>query len=144
MTAMGRDARSVRWLFRGAVAYWVAFFVAVLWHPFALFLRVRQQLPGRTALHIGDAFGLAVTVDQQPIWVTGLSTVQTIAWLVGPPLVLWLLWVWWVARAERAAGGAPRAGAGADASALSAGAPPVDLPRASAPERSPVERQRPS
>lgn len=99
----GGAQRSVRWMFQAWAAYWAALPVVALWTPATLFLRLQQQMPGRAAFTIAadERLNLRLTVDRASVWAAGISYAELVAWLAGPPLVLWVAWLWWTARGTR-------------------------------------------
>jgi hypothetical protein len=99
--------RAFRGLLASWAAYWAALPVVALWTPVRLFLRHKAQQPGLARLRIDlaseEGVSLQVTQGAGPLLTSALSYTELIVWLVGPPLALWLVWLWWTAR------GAPRA-----------------------------------
>lgn len=103
----GRDwaQRSVRWLYGAWAAYWATLPVVALGTPAALFLRLRQQAPGRAAFTVtaDEGLKLRLTVDGATAWAAGMSYTELALWLAAPPLVLWVAWLWWTGRGLRRA-----------------------------------------
>jgi hypothetical protein len=144
-----RRRRVVRLLTAAVGVYWVALAVLAVWSPVRLYLRLRQRWPGHVTLGVSDRYGFAVTLNERPVWQATLTGLQAAVWIIGPPLLLWLLWLVstrgrtrrpGVGPETRDAGGGARSGAEAPSVAeLSAGAKP---PASNAAEARDRERPR--
>jgi hypothetical protein len=112
---IGRE-RDVRSLVVACVAYWTGLVGWALWTPASVFLRLRQQMPGRTSLLFNDELQVKVLVDHHPVWVAGVSSFELMAWVAGPPLLIWVCWLLRTGRARTIAPDAhastPEIGAG--------------------------------
>src|SRR5215207_1547245 len=69
--------------------------------PLSLYARIRRQMPGRTSLIFDEVLRVQIRVDHRAVWEGGPSPLELIAWLIGPPLVMWAAWLWWVGRRHR-------------------------------------------
>lgn len=105
--------RSTRRLIGGWAAYWMALPVVGFWTPVSRFLQVKERMPGRAALMIDheDELRLRVLADNTPVWTAGMTFTELAVWVFGPPLLWWLVWLWWSGRSRREAPG--RVGASA-------------------------------
>jgi hypothetical protein len=101
---VGRDGarRGIGGLLAAWIAYWAALPVVALCQPVNLFLRLKAQRTGRARLMIDlaseEGVSLEVTQGAGPLLASALSYTELILWLVGPPLALWVVWLWWTAR----------------------------------------------
>ena len=119
-----RRKRVVRAFGAVVVAYWVGLAAFALWPPVRLFVQLRRQWPGRVALAVSDEFGFAVRLDGRTVWHADLTGLEAAAWIVGPPLVLWLVWlVGTMLRARSRSARADRTDAVADAGGRVQGGP---------------------
>jgi dihydrodipicolinate synthase/N-acetylneuraminate lyase len=106
---VGRDGarRGIGGLLAAWLAYWAALPVVALWQPADLFLRLKAQRTGRARLMIDlaseEGVSLQVTQGAGPLLTSALSYTELILWLVGPPLALWVVWLWWTARGSHRA-----------------------------------------
>jgi len=105
----GGRRRGLRALVAAWTVYWVALVVWALSPPMALFVRLRERMPGRVTIGFVDDLRLRVTLDKATVWAADLSGAEALAWLVGPPLVMWIAWLWWSGRAATRATRAARA-----------------------------------
>lgn len=128
--------RSTGRLLGGWAAYWIALPVVGLWTPVRRFLEVKERTPGGAALlidHEGE-LRLRVLADNAPVWAAGMSFTELAVWVFGPPLLWWLIWLWWSARVKRHAPDA--VGAPVDAPLLRQPNVPDQAGAARMPERS--------
>src|SRR6476661_6038721 len=88
-----RRRRVVRSLTAAVVAYWVALAAIAIGPPVRLYMQLRRQWPGHVTLGVSDQYGFAVVLNEQPVWQATLSWLSAAAWIIGPPLVLWALWL---------------------------------------------------
>jgi hypothetical protein len=88
-------------------AYWAALPVVALWRPVSLFRHLKAQQTGLARLRIDLAseqgVSLEVTHGAGALQASALSYTELIFWLVGPPLALWVVWLWWTARGSHRA-----------------------------------------
>jgi hypothetical protein len=95
----GGPERALGGLLAAWAAYWAALLVVALWKPAVLFFRLKQQMPGRGRVDLRFAseqgISLRLTGGASPVWAGTISFTELAVWLVGPPLALWLVWLWW-------------------------------------------------
>jgi hypothetical protein len=101
---IGRDGaqRSIGGLLAAWATYWAALLLVALWRPMSLFLRLRQEKPGRGSASVKASSGEGIVArlmeGTSPVWAATISFTELAVWLVGPPLMLWLVWFWWTGR----------------------------------------------
>lgn len=86
-------------------AYWLALAAVVLWRPVTLARRLSELPKGRangTGTFDDGVFEVRMNVDGATVWHGRATMTEMLLWVVGPPLVLWLLWL--VTRPPRALG----------------------------------------
>jgi hypothetical protein len=106
------------------IAYWIALIVWVLHTPMLLMLRARHRAsPRGITLALDNLLNARMTDQGVTVWSANATILELVARLVGPPLVLWLVWLVWTWRHERRV----------RASALTARAPAESLRGAAAP-----------
>lgn len=123
-------------------AYWLGLALVTLGRPALQVWRMsrREGAEGNVTAGIEDAVAtLNVAVDGATTWSGSASVPVILFWLVGPPLLLWALWLLLHRRAE--ARGPAAVGVGSPAPALQA---PVatELDRGRDPAATPVGRDR--
>jgi len=122
-------------------AYWLALLAVALGRPALEAWRMsrRPDAHGTISAGVDDAVAhLSIAVDGAPAWSGSASILSITLWLVGPPLVLWVLWLLRSRGSEEgdALRAAPAPGA--------LRAPPPDLDGLRHRTPIPVERDRPA
>ena len=130
-------------LFLGWAAYWAGLVGVTLSPAIAATWRA-THLPeghGSVSASFGDA-GLSYTVIEDGVktWVGTTPATTALLWVVGPPLLLWLVWL--IVRERPAPGGRLLAGGTSAASALPEGSAPAEEWRVRRDDRAPAERGR--
>lgn len=83
-------------LFGAWIAYWAVLLAIFLRTPLSLFREIRALPPGRASSTLGfgdQGFNGQVVIDHVTRWQSHVSFGAVGAWLLVPPLVLWVLWI---------------------------------------------------
>jgi hypothetical protein len=90
--------RRWRWrhLFATWIAYWAGLALAILWRPVSIGRGLADLPDGQASVSAEFANGL-VTVKMMgqgaQVWGGSASLLVIVLWIAGPPLLLWILWV---------------------------------------------------
>lgn len=125
--------------------YWLALLLAALGRPALEAWRMsrRPDAHGTVSAGFEDAVGrLSIVVDGATVWTGSASFLSITLWVVGPPLLLWLLWLMRSRASETGDAVAPTTAAAPHA--LHAPMPAELDPLRRRPAAPPVERDRPA
>lgn len=103
--AMGDGGRGVRRLLAAWLAYWVAIAGVGLGELLRGAWRLRAAGPGsgNVSASYGEGRFTATLVERGvTTWTGSIELLAVLAWIAGPPLLLWLGWLLWTSRASRA------------------------------------------
>jgi hypothetical protein len=90
--------RVLRGLVAVVAAYWVVLVLAALHRPLLLLLEMRGRTGTRMTAGLSDEQGLSMTIDGELVWRAAFGLSEALAWIVVPPLLMWVAWLVWAAR----------------------------------------------
>ena len=111
-------------LLLGWATYWAGFVGATMWPAFGASWRATRLPEGHGSIAAGFDNGMlhyTVIEDGVKTFVGSTSFTTALMWLIGPPLLLWLVWL----LVRERPGDAPDALSAREPGALSSGAGPV-------------------